>query len=383
MASYLEFISQGLHQIQRTFFPDLEHEAGPIPQTLIELTYVLSAIHSQKIHLPERCLTGRPPKSRRAILNALIAKAFLNVSTTLGLIERLQSDNHLRLICGFESRRDIPSESVFSRVFSEFAETELPAQIHKTIIKRAYAEQIVGHNSRDSTAIEAREKPLKKEKKSQKTVSKKRNKGRPRKGDIVPEKELTRIQKQLKMTLPEMVKDLPNACDRGSKKNSQGYIENWNGYKLHIDTADNGIPISAILSSASLHDSQVAIPLATMTAERIQNLYDLMDAAYDVKEIEEHSRSLNHVPLIDVNPRRSAELKKALESEQKARNILNWKPAEVSRYNHRTGAERTNARLKDEYGGRTVRVRGATKVFCHLMIGLLVLTVDQLMRLIR
>jgi len=199
----------------------------------------------------------------------------------------------------------------------------------------------------------------------------------------VPEKELTRIQKQLKMTLPEMVKDLPNACDRGAKKNSQGYIENWNGYKLHIDTADNGIPISAILSSASLHDSQVAIPLATMTAGRIQNLYDLMDAAYDVKEIEEHSRSLNHVPLIDVNPRRSAELKKALESEQKARNILNWKPAEVSRYNHRTGAERTNSRLKDEFGGRTVRVRGATKVFCHLMIGLLVLTVDQLMRLIR
>ena len=199
----------------------------------------------------------------------------------------------------------------------------------------------------------------------------------------MPEKELTRIQKQLKMTLPEMVKDLPNACDRGAKKNSQGYIENWNGYKLHIDTADNGIPISAILSSASLHDSQVAIPLATMTAGRIQNLYDLMDAAYDVKEIEEHSRSLNHVPLIDVNPRRSAELKKALESEQKARNILNWKPAEVSRYNHRTGAERTNSRLKDEFGGRTVRVRGATKVFCHLMIGLLVLTVDQLMRLIR
>ena len=177
MASYLEFISHGLHQIQRTFFPDLEHEAGPIPQTLIELTYVLSAIHSQKIHLPERCLTGRPPKSRRAILNALIAKAFLNTSTTLGLIERLHSDNHLRRICGFESRRDIPSESVFSRVFSEFAETELPAQIHEMIIKRAYAERIVGHNSRDSTAIEAREKPLKKEKNHKKLYLKNGTKG--------------------------------------------------------------------------------------------------------------------------------------------------------------------------------------------------------------
>ena len=72
------------------------------------------------------------------------------------------------------------------------------------------------------------------------------------------------------MTLEEMLKDLPKACNYGSKKNSQGYIETWNGYKLHIDTVDNGIPVSAILSSASLHDSQVAIPLATMTAGRIQ-----------------------------------------------------------------------------------------------------------------
>jgi len=31
-----------------------------------------------------------------------------------------------------------------------------------------------------------------------------------------------------------------------------------------------------------LHDSQVALPLATMTAGRLANLYDLMDSAYDV-----------------------------------------------------------------------------------------------------
>ena len=28
-----------------------------------------------------------------------------------------------------------------------------------------------------------------------------------------------------------------------------------------------------------------------------------MDAAYDAEQIREHSRSLGHVPLIDVNPR--------------------------------------------------------------------------------
>ena len=56
-------------------------------------------------------------------------------------------------------------------------------------------------------------------------------------------------------------------------------------------------------------------------------------------------------------------------------------PEEI-RYNERTTVERVNARLKDEFGGRTVRVKGNNKVMCHLMFGLLALTVDQLMCLI-
>jgi hypothetical protein len=185
----------------------------------------------------------------------------------------------------------------------------------------------------------------------------------------------------MNMTLEDMLKELPTVCNIGSKKNSQGYIETWIGYKLHIDTADNGLPISVLLSSASLHDSQVAIPLATITAQRVQNLYDLMDAAYDVPEVAAYSRQLKHVPIIDTNPRRNTGLKEALELEGKARRTLNWKPAEAIRYNERTAAERTNARLKDDFGGRMVRVRGGSKVFCHLMIGILVLTADRLMRL--
>jgi hypothetical protein len=182
------------------------------------------------------------------------------------------------------------------------------------------------------------------------------------------------------MTLEEMIRGLPTACNRGQKKNSQGNIETWIGYKLHLDSADYGLPISAILTSASVHDSQVAIPLATMTAGRIQNFYDLMDSAYDQKEIADYSRQLNHVPLIDINPRRNKELKANLETEAKAREILNWKPADAIRYNARSGAERTNARMKDEFGARNVRVRGASKVFCHLMMGILVLTADQVIR---
>jgi hypothetical protein len=79
----------------------------------------------------------------------------------------------------------------------------------------------------------------------------------------------------------KMKTDLPIACNVGTKRNSKGYKTSWNGYKLHIDTADGGIPVSCLLSSASLHDSQVAIGLAEMTQGRVTSCYDLMDAAYD------------------------------------------------------------------------------------------------------
>ena len=85
--------------------------------------------------------------------------------------------------------------------------------------------------------------------------------------------------------------------------------------KLHLDTADCGVPLSAILTSASVHDSQVAIPLAMMTAGRVTNLYDLMDSAYDAREIHQTSERLGHVPIIDVNPRRDKELKEELDRE--------------------------------------------------------------------
>ena len=49
-------------------------------------------------------------------------------------------------------------------------------------------------------------------------------------------------------------------------------------------------------------------------------------------------------------------------------------------FDFRTMAERINARLKDEFGARFVRVRGAIKVKCHLVFGLVALTVDQILR---
>ena len=43
--------------------------------------------------------------------------------------------------------------------------------------------------------------------------------------------------------------------------------------------------------------------------------------------------------------------------------------------------EQANARLKDEFGASKLRVRGIAKVTCHLLFGILVLVVEQLLRL--
>jgi hypothetical protein len=64
-----------------------------------------------------------------------------------------------------------------------------------------------------------------------------------------------------------------------------------------------------------------------------------------------------------------------------ATTILTQGAADAVRYRERSGAERANGRLKDEFGGRHIWGRGAVKVMSHLMFGILVLSVDQLLRL--
>ena len=304
------------------------------------------------------------------------------VPITLGVIKK-----NLRRICGWENSRQIPIESTFSRAMADFAETELPQNVHRELIKKTFkeTETIVLHNSRDSTTVEAREKPSKKDSialSEQGDAQRVKKRGRPKNGEKRPPKEPTRIEKQQAMSLEEMLADLPKRCDIGTKKNSKGHAAHWIGYKLHLDISDGCIPLSAILTSASVHDSQVAIPLAEMTARRIVNLYDLMDSAYDVPGIIAHSKSLGHIPLIDKNPRRDKVLVEELKAEGKRQKLLNLESAEKIRYKERTTAERANSRLKDEFGGCTVKVRGHAKVMCHLMFGVLVLAADQLMKLV-
>lgn len=366
-------------RVQHELLPWLDDSMGPLGQRHRQLVSVLGLARIEAFVPSFHGLPGRPASERAALARAFVAKAVFNFPTTMLLIEMLAADKTLRRLCGWQRAGAVPSEATFSRAFAAFAESALPSRLHEALIRESHADRLVGHISRDSTAIEAREKPAAK---PERPAPVKRRRGRPRKDEVYPRVEIRRIERQGGMSLDEMLADLPRQCDVGAKRNARGHQESWTGYKLHIDTADGEIPISCVLTAASVHDSQVAIPLATMSKARVVNLYDLMDSAYDVAEIKQHSRDLGHVPIIDINPRAAPGLKKELAMEAKRLGAVGHRMPDKVRYGERSAAERVNGGLKDNHGGRTLRVRGPDKVMCHLMFGVLSFTALQLIRLV-
>ena len=86
------------------------------------------------------------------------------------------------------------------------------------------------------------------------------------------------------------------------------------------------------------------------------------------------------MPIIDPNFRAQHEVKAEWPREVERRKLIHMPDPDDVIFDFRTMVERINARLKDEFGARFVRVRGATKVKCHLAFGLVALTVDQILR---
>lgn len=388
-----QLLAQHAHVLQNELFPCLAASLGELsPQ--VELLAAITALVPIHKFMPTRRRTGRPPKDRVGLATAFLAKAVLNLPTTRDLIDRLRVDEALRRFCGWTRVAALPHESKFSRAFAEFAATALPQQLHAAVVEATQRTRLVGHIARDSTAIAARERfadppsPLRVARPSPAKKNKKkgsRKSSGPRRKHLFARAKARergkRITRQRHQSVAQMLADLPQACDIGVKKNSAGHQYYWRGFKLHLDVADGQIPITAILTSASVHDSQVAIPLMTITSSRVVHLYELMDSAYDADQILAHSRQLNHVPIAAIHPRRGTKKPSPLTKvfPAKATPTLDW--AKQERYKERTMSERVNARLKDEFGASQIRVRGAAKVMTHLMFGVLALTVDQWLKL--
>ena len=327
--------------------------------------------------------TRRPPeRSRLALARAFVAKAILGFEQTSQLRSRLAVETVLVRLLGFESYRRLPSEATFSRAFAEFAEMELPAKAHEALIRQHLGRTVIGHIARDSTAIHARERAQysaaqtaelneAKAAKAGKADSTPKRRGRPPAGAVAADKAKprSRIPAQLLQTPAQALAELPQLCNKGEKRNAQGHFNTCVGYKLHLDVvACCGVPITAALTSASVYDNQVSVPLARLSAQRVTSLYTLMDAAYDSEPLRQLERELGHVPIVAINSRGRSHPPTLDEAQKK-------------RFGERTVVERINSRLKDSFGCASMWVKGHTKVLCHTTFAVLAVSVDALMRL--
>ena len=108
-------------------------------------------------------------------------------------------------------------------------------------------------------------------------------------------------------------------------------------------------------------------------SENFDYFYDLADAGYDAAEIRQASVGMQHVPIIDRNPRRGEK-----NVDDKGGRTVGIIDATTRRYFVRSGIERVFSHLHEAHGGKFVRVRGNRKVFLHLMFGLIVVTAEQI-----
>ncbi len=368
--------------LENSLFPELKEQLGVLSSKEQKLIKILDFAQIEN-NITVVKITNTP-KDREEMARSFIAKSVYNMQTTRDLIDRLKIDRTLRVLCGWRYAKDIPSESKFSRVFDELSQLRIAQKTHEEFIKEYLSDTLFMYNASDATAIPLREKPVKKEKVEPKV---KRKRGRPKKGEKVEPKTPTILQQQQEMnSTKEMCALLSTECSVGIKKNAKGYKETWRGGKLHISAVDGDIPVTAIYTGASVHDSSVALPLIKETSRKVSYLFDLLDAGYDADIIREYSRLHGHRPIIDINPKNSKALKEkiALVKEEKEKFKFFNLPlsSDIHHYNQRSMVERVNKYIKDDFGCKSIYYQGATKVASVLQFAILSVCIHQSLKLV-
>ena len=221
------YLKEFRHFLQTSLFPRIEEEIGELGARARLLVQIL-AMAPLSPWLQRPTGPGRPCQDRHNLAAAFLAKAVFNCVTTRQLIELLASSTQLRRLCGWNAVSDLPHESTFSRAFAEFAQSQLPQLLHQALITTTHGQRLVGHISRDSTAIEARErfpepppKPVEKMKKYKKRPKRAQAKDRG-----------TEIERQRKMPLEQMLAGLSTDSAIGVKKSSKGHTVRPHGLGL-------------------------------------------------------------------------------------------------------------------------------------------------------
>ena len=153
-ANRRELIMQRWNIIQHELLPELINDVGPLTPKLEKVIHTLEWTRIEEFIESGWCGVGRPPIERAWLANAFVAKTVLGLTKTVALIERLGIDRALRRICGFPLCKKLPSESTFSRAFDEFAEAKLAERVHEALIVENLSDELIGHISRDGTAVQ-------------------------------------------------------------------------------------------------------------------------------------------------------------------------------------------------------------------------------------
>jgi len=130
------------HMLQEELFPTVEAEVGELSEPAKRLTAVLAMIPLRRFVPVSKGWNGRPPKDRYCIACSFVAKVVYNFPQTRDLLDRLQNDPQLRMICGWKPGEKIPHESTFSRAFAEFAQMELPQFVHEALIRETQKDRL-------------------------------------------------------------------------------------------------------------------------------------------------------------------------------------------------------------------------------------------------
>ena len=382
LSSNLSKMWTKIKNLENSLFPELKEQLGVLSTKEQKLIKILDFAQIEN-NITVVKITNTP-KDREEIARAFIAKSVYNMQTTRDLIDRLRIDRTLRVLCGWRYANKIPSESKFSRVFSELSDLKIAQKTHEKFIEEYLSNTLFMYNASDATAMPLREKPAKKPKEEPKT---KRKPGRPKKGEKVEPKKPKILEQQKDMqTTEEMLSLLSTECAAGVKQNSKGNKETWIGGKLHISAVDGDIPITAIYTGANVHDSSVAVPLIKETSRKVNYLYDLLDAGYDADIIREYSNLHSHRPIIDINPKNSKALKEkiALVKEEKEKFKFFNLPlsSDIHHYNQRSMVERVNKYIKDDFGCKSIYYQGATKVASVLQFAILSVCIHQSLKLV-
>ncbi|MBU1565319.1 MAG: transposase [Proteobacteria bacterium] len=141
-------ISWLMGRVQRSLFPHLNQcLTTPLTEQEERLVSILEILQVERYVSKTNTrfrYPGRKLLDRQALARAFVAKAFYRHATTSDLRRALLSAVNLRRICGFVTVDDIPSDSTFSRAFSEFVAGSLGNQVHDALVEKYLSDELIG-----------------------------------------------------------------------------------------------------------------------------------------------------------------------------------------------------------------------------------------------